>query len=187
MRQTLIFILLLFSFNARADNLKLLVGTSIDYFNINDPHYRYVNNTDQLEISSLNVGLSYRIVNTHFVNSVTTNWFLNTPVSREVQSKSSGIDFESKSKTNYIADNIGYQIGKFTSGLFIAYTSINKKLYYQNSLVGQSNTHTAIYGATVSYSYNQDIKLCSSIVAPNKDLHIDTGFIFGVNYYFNIL
>jgi len=186
LRNKLIFLLVLCTgCPVYADNLSLSLGTSVNILNISDPNYGYVSNSDQLKLSSLNVGLNY--FKKPFVFTATTNRLLLQPSSRQMVSKKTEIGFENRTKTRADTFLIGYQIKQFVPGIFITNANVDKRLYRNDKLVGGTKQSALLWGVAGSYFYDKNLSFSAAILAPNEELGLETGLVLGINYNFNLL
>lgn len=176
--------LLLLSTPALAKS-SISIGTTMSFLKIDDPNFKYINNNDQLQLSSLNLGLHYQPNKTAFVYSVLTNRILNRGVNRQVRSKNNNNIYTNTTKV--IADTImlGYQIRQFIPSVFLSNVNVDKAILI-NNVYKHDIKNSFIWGINTTYYLTKNINLTSSIVMPNKKFNINTGIIFGANYIFNL-
>lgn len=169
-----------------ANNLSLSAGTSVNYLNISDKNYSYVNSNDQLKLSGLNLGFNYK-TNTPVVVSIFTNRVLNISSSREVRNRNNNKIFELASKADVDTFSVGYKYNRIIPAIFLSNVNLDKKLTYQNKIIGKEHLSSFVYGFTLNYLYDKNISIYASILAPNKEFGIETGVIVGFNYNFNLI
>ena len=164
----------------------LSVGTTLSFLNINDPDFEYITNRDQLQLSSVSIGLNQRIAKTPFIASISTNRFINREVSREVKSKKSGVVFTNKTKTEVDSFILGYQLGRYIPNVGIANVGVDKSIYYAGKLAGEKQQHTILGIFGLTYIVSKDISITSTFTLPNKELNLEAGVVFGINYNFGL-
>ena len=177
-------LLLLFSICSPilANDLTLSVGTSVNYLNINDKNYQYTDN--ELKLSGVNLGASYNFK--PIIISVFTNRLLLQQNSRQVISKKTGNSFENRTRTKAETLMVGYQVKRFIPAVFIANTNVDKALYKNDTLLRKTKQSALLCGANITYIYDKNFTFSTSIIAPNEELGLDSGLVFGVNYNFSL-
>ncbi len=171
-----------------AGDLKGNVGTSANYLNINDDNYEYVSNSDQFKLSSISVGLSYKIDQKHpILISATTNRLFNQPTSRQVVNKKTGRSFENRTKTTADTLILGYQLNRFIPAVFISNVGVDKRLYRDNEQIDKTKQHTLLYGFQLTCFYDKALAFSAAFLAPNQELGLETGVVLTASYHFNLL
>lgn len=178
----LTFFLLFTGYPAYADNLTLSLGTSVNYLKINDPNYHY---KSEPKLNNINIGLNY--IAKPFVISATSNRFLLQETSQQIISKKNGVSFENRTRTTADILSVGYQVGRFIPSVFISNAQVYKSLYHNDTFLGKTKQSSFIYGLNVNYFYDNNLSFSTAILAPNKELGLETGIVLGINYNFNIL
>ena len=164
----------------------LSVGTTLSFLNINDPDFEYITNRDQLQLSSVSLGLNQRIAKTPFIVSISTNRLLNREISREVRSKKNGAIFTNKTKTEADSLTVGYQLGRYIPNIGIANVGVDKSIYYAGKLAGEKQQHAILGIFGLTYIASKDISISSTITLPNKELNLESGVVLGINYNFGL-
>jgi len=171
-----------------ANNVKLNIGVSYSYANINDPKYDFINKYETIknptdQFKSISIGLS-KFYSNNFNWSISTNRLFNSEIKRSVKRKSDNLIFQNKTKTTIDSLLLGYRIKRFNPSLIIANVEINKSLYYQNLLVGYENKHSILSGLNLSYFTTKNFVPSFSYILPNKELHLKSVFSLNFNYIF---
>lgn len=180
------FLLFFISFPVYSKNTNLVLGTSINILNIDDPDY-YFNNNEYFKSPSINVGLSYKTDQKFpIVISVFTNRLFLWSRNQEIISKKSGDVYLNKNKIIIDTFLLGYQIKQFIPSIFISNVNFEKKLYLKNALAGQSNQSSLLYGVVGNYFYNKNLSFTFGLIAPKKEFNLKKGFSLGFNYNFNL-
>jgi hypothetical protein len=164
----------------------LSVGTSLSFLNINDPDFEYTTNSDQLQLSSISIGFNQRVAKTPFIVNISTNRLINREVSREVRSKKNGAIFINKTKTEVDSLSLGYQLGRYIPNAGIANVGVEKSIYYAGKFLGAKQQHAILGIFGLTYIVSKDISITSTFALPNRELNLDAGVVFGVNYNFSI-
>ena len=179
------FLFLLLSAPAFA-NPTLSIGTTLSLLKINDPDFQYTSNRDQLQLSSVSFALSERINKSPFIASISTNRLINRSVDREVVSKKNGVFFTNKTKIKADTLTIGYQMGRYIPNFGLTNVGVEKSLYYAGKFLMKKQQTALIPSIGLTFIANKDISINSTIIAPNKELNLDAGVVFGVNYNFQL-
>ena len=81
---------------------------------------------------------------------------------------------------------IGYQMGRYIPNIGLTNVGVEKSLYYAGKL-SKKKQHTALIPSIgLTFIANKDISINGTIIAPNKELNLDAGVVFGVNYNFKL-
>lgn len=179
---SLILALIFFAHPLQAQSLTLQAGSSINYSNINNPNFKF--KTDPFPLSSITIGLMYQN-DTPFIYGISTN-IINQATNQEVTSRSS-VKFNLRSKTTANAAIVGYKIKNFIPSIFIANVKVDQLLSNDNVAFKKQTTYSLMYGLSISYYLTKDISVNFAIIAPNKELYLEAGGVFGLNYNFNLL
>lgn len=159
----------------------LQAGFSTNYLKINDNYSRNYRFAPPI----FNLGYSYNIQ--ALVISATTNRLFNQSVEQQVVSKTNGLAFTSRTKI--IADSliIGYPVKRIIPAIVISNVGVKKSLYRDNKFLGKTEQHAILGGICLTYIYDKDLSLFTTLIAPNKRFNLDYGVSMGINYNFNIL
>ena len=185
----LIFLILFINCNfAFANDIKLNVGVSYFYADVNDPEYYFVDKYETLknpkyQFKSVFLGLS-KFYDNNFNLSVNTNRLFNTKLKRDVKRKSDNLVF--KNKTETIIDSIlfGYKIKRYNLSLIISNVKVGKFLYYKNSLVGYEKKTAITSGINLGYFATKNFIPSFTYILPNKHLNLRSAFSLNINYIF---
>jgi hypothetical protein len=186
MKIKLITTLLLLLIASSAFATTLSIGTTLSFLKINDLDFKYITSRDQLQLSSVSIGLNQRIAKTPFVVGISTNRLINREVSREVKSKKNGAVFTNKTKIEADSVIIGYQLGRYIPNIGVANVGVDKSIYYAGKLAGEKQQHTILGMFGLTYLASKDISITSTIILPNKELNLESGVVFGINYNFGL-
>ena len=175
---TFIFLILFVSCNPALAGVS--VGTSLMYTKINDPVYKYTNELEQVKLTSVNVGY-FKTFNKLSVGAY-TNRFLNRSLKRKV--KANTTHFINETRTTFDALQFGYIFKRVMPTVFIANTKVDKKLFYQGSLLGRQTNHIFTYGAGLNYFLDKKTIVGLNYIAPNEEINMEGGLGIGINYLF---
>ncbi len=169
----------LFSLKAESRDLKLNVGTSIFYANINNPNYRFANEYEQIknpQFNSLSIGGTY--ISDKISITFQTNRFYTQPEKRVIITRR-GVLLQSKTKLTTDALIAGVRVGRFLPALVLS----NNKLE-QVILDNKTTKHAFLYGASLGYLIEKNVIISAIYIAPNRELNLTNAFGVGINYLF---
>lgn len=164
----------------------LSVGTALSFLDITDNDFEYTSNQDQLQLTSINFGINQNISDSPFIATISTNRFINRKITREVRNKKSGKIFTNKTKILADSLSIGYKIGQYIPNIGITNVDVNKSIYYAGELVGAKQQHAILSMFGLTYILNRNMITNITILAPNKELGVKSGIVFGFNYNFEL-
>ena len=154
-------------------------GTSMMYTKINDPVYKYTNELEQAKLTSLTIGYFKEFDNKISVGAY-TNRFLNKGLKRKV--KANATYYNNETRTKFDAIQIGYRIKRVMPSLFIANTEVDKKLFYNGTLVGRQTNHIYTYGGSINYFVDKKTSVGLTYIAPNEEINMEGGIGLGINF-----
>jgi hypothetical protein len=157
----------------------ITLGTSIMYTKINDPVYKYTNEAEQLKLSSINIGYFKEFKNKISVGAY-TNRFLNKGLKRKV--KANTTHFVNQTKITFDAIQVGYRFKRLMPNIFVANTKVDKKLFYQNTLLGEKVNHIYTYGAGVNYYLDKKYTVNLTYIFPVEEINMEGGLALGINF-----
>lgn len=158
------------------------VGTTLSFLNISDK-YKFSHQNEQFQLTNLNIGLNYNYNKNPIIFSLATNRLLNRPSIREVVDSKNN-KFINKTKT--IADTIiiSYVYKNTSTGLFISNVNLQKSIFYKGNLAGHKINNIIITGLNINYFFVSKYYTSLSILAPKKEIGLNSGLILGLNYQF---
>lgn len=189
MKYIVIFIIGLIALNSNKSlaSTSINIGTSLSLLNLSDPNFEYTNNKDQLQIASINLGLTHQLHKSPIIISAFSNKLIfNRAVQREVKSKASGNIYTNKTKVEADTLMMGYQINRFIPAVFVSNVAVDKGIYSNGRMIADKKQNSIVKGFNLSYIINRDITSNTAILLPNSKLGIEAGIIFGINYNFNL-
>jgi hypothetical protein len=152
-----------------------VVGTGFLYQNVNDSRFKIKNKYNSLlKPTSVSFGYIKEINNISLV--INTNRFINRHMKSEVLV--SGVKMAAKFKITYDLIQVGYKTHSIVPGLFIG------NVKSRTTIVSTETKNTIIYGAIITKPLNRRFSTSLLYAAPNKELNIDGGAGFTINYYF---
>jgi hypothetical protein len=154
-------------------------STSVMYTKINDPAYKFTNEAEQLKLTSLTLGYFKELKNNISVGAY-TNRFLNKGLKRQVTANTTL--FTNRTKTTFDAVQLGYRINRVMPNIFIANTEVDKKLYYQGSLVGRQTNHIYTYGAGLNYYLDKKATVGLTYILPVEEINMEGGLALSINF-----
>ena len=172
----------------RANDIKLNIGSSYTYINVNDPDYYFVDEYESLtnlndQLGNISFGIS-KFYNSNFNWSINTNRLFNNGVKREVKRKKDNVLFYNKTSTEIDSLTLGYRVNRFNPSLIIAKVKVNKFLYHEDLLLGGEKETSTLLGFNLGYFINKKIITSLSYISPNKKLDLESAFSLNVNYIF---
>ena len=77
-------------------------------------------------------------------------------------------------------------MGHYIPNIGLTNVGVEKSLYYAGKFLMKKQQTALIPSIGLTFIANKDISINSTIIAPNKELNLDAGIVFGVNYNFQL-
>lgn len=161
----------------QASNAGKVISTSILYTKINNPDYKYIDDSEQLRFSNLNIGYTAEIKGVFI--GLHSNRLFYRDVVRKV--KMNGRTYNNKTKVRSDILQIGYRVQRFIPYLFITNTEVDTRLITDHKTYRRINNINS-YGLGVNYIINQSVSLGFNYIAPTEEIDLEGGIGFTINY-----
>jgi hypothetical protein len=173
----ILFIFLILTTTAQG---KISLGSSILYAKQNHPTLKFKSNTDQLKLTSLNIGYIEKFEK--ITIGLYTNRLLNVKLKRKATDNIS--NFISKSKTKYNLIQIGYIKKNIMPTFFVADTILEQELYYNNIKISDQKDRVYLFGTGLNIFLDKNIVFNINYIMPSGKIYLQSGLSFGFNYLF---
>lgn len=155
-------------------------GASFGYININDPNYREISSTPYSK--SLSIGVNH-IIDKEYLISIQTDRLINRSYKKQVVNNG-GIILDSKYYTKSDSLLVAKIVNRSFYGAVISNTMVEKSISYKGRAVGDSKTHSILYGLVVGYFLTKNISTSIIYIAPNSEINLEGALLSNINYLF---
>lgn len=113
---------------------------------------------------------------------LTTNAFINNSTDRVVIS--GGNAYTIKTKPLYGAVSVGKKLDRVVPSVFMAFTRVRNRVYYNNVNISNDTTHGIVFGGNVNYFLTENIAASVFYLLPNTNIGLERSFGLGVSWYY---
>jgi len=178
-----IIVFTLLSGNAIA-KINLAIGTSISIVKTNDKNFKNISFQDQLQPTSLNLGVNYKLPESQFILSFYTNRLLNKPLTRVVKNIRNGSLYQTQTKLTSDSLLAGYQLNRVIPAFVITKVKVKSHIISKNAILATNTNRAFVFGLNLTYFINNKFSISTTFLLPNQKLDLESGLIFGGYYNF---
>lgn len=164
------------------------VMSNVLYKKTNSDSFEYVNEYETLTdlnyyVKSLNLGALVRHNNFHV--TLTSNRFFNNTTEREVEHKQTKVRYINREELINDTLGLGYLVNKYNIAVIFANVNMKNELFYNNSIVSESESHDIVKGLSFGKYVNDKTLVSLTYFEGSQDLNLAYAVSFNIFYSFN--